>query len=950
MTKPNRNFLGWHAPLLHLAADYLVAHHTDDTGRLDLRNVTLILPGARATHRLEEILAESAAKLPNPAWYPPEFQTPHALPERFYETKKPVASEVFQWCAWIDAIRRLQREDHTMFRRLLPKTPERFEALLTLGRLFARLHYDLAAEGIDFKKVAEMCREIGIESEIPRWNALAKLQTFYASDNADPSKRGFLDQYGLWDRQSARLFAIREQSNEERQRIEKQLAGQKFYLIGLVDMNRLQKEILRKFAAHIELLVFAPKDFEHDDTVFHEDKRFDEFGCLRPEGWVDAPIEIDSEQITFTGEPSDQADTVLRKISALKRPHARGEIVVCVPSKEVVPFLQHRLDRTLLVVGTPIQHSGAFRLLKAWQQFLKSRSFADFATWLRHPDIESFVRRKSDELKATDILTLLDNYHNKHFPVSVDGSFDDDDNNNAAAPLREVWKILAATFSLDDVSTRSPQECCRVIESALEVCYDSNNDDNQTEAALSQIRSAIAELSQLPPTFEFTLIESLELLAAQLESVNVPSRSGGDGSVDDAIDLVGWLDLAMDDAPAVIVTSFQDGIVPSFQNHDLFLPDKLRHRLGVNDNRRRCTRDAYALTVLLESRKRDGEVHLIAGRHSASGDLQLPSRFLFATSDTKLVAERVKQFTGDPEVLPQMLFKNAVSAGQRDKHAFAIPSLPLPPTNPIQAISVTEFKTYLECPYRYFLSRQLRLVELDDAALEMPANSFGSMVHKVLRQFGKSDLRDSSSARDIREFLETCLERDAKKLFGASPRATVAVQIERARARLASFATWQVEWRSRGWRIADVEYPAPDVELAGLTLHGQIDRIDRNDATNEIIVWDYKTGKDGADPKSAYSERAGEWSDFQLPLYRYILRQSRYVAPNVAIRLGYINIARAGTAEKIADWSDDVIAAAIDRASEIASEIVSCDWRSVEPVGPPPKYDNYAVSCQTKTT
>ena len=69
------------------------------------------------------------------------------------------------------------------------------------------------------------------------------------------------------------------------------------------------------------------------------------------------------------------------------------------------------------------------------------------------------------------------------------------------------------------------------------------------------------------------------------------------------IELLGWLELPLDRAPALVATSFNEGCVPTSVNSDLFLPNALRQQLGLLDNRRRYARDAYALSVLLASRQ-----------------------------------------------------------------------------------------------------------------------------------------------------------------------------------------------------------------------------------------------------------------------------------------------------------------------------------------------------------
>src|SRR5439155_17417631 len=108
----------------------------------------------------------------------------------------------------------------------------------------------------------------------------------------------------------------------------------------------------------------------------------------------------------------------------------------------------------------------------------------------------------------------------------------------------------------------------------------------------------------------------------------------------DAVELLGWLELPLDDTPAAIVTSFNEGFVPTSLNSDLFLPNELRRRLGLYDNARRFARDAYAVSLLRHARR---DVVWLVGRRDADGNPLIPSRLLFATEPARL-PERVLRF------------------------------------------------------------------------------------------------------------------------------------------------------------------------------------------------------------------------------------------------------------------------------------------------------------------
>lgn len=93
------------------------------------------------------------------------------------------------------------------------------------------------------------------------------------------------------------------------------------------------------------------------------------------------------------------------------------------------------------------------------------------------------------------------------------------------------------------------------------------------------------------------------------------------------------------------VVDFNDGQVPTASTSDLFLPDRLRTELGLDDDAHRYARDAYALSVLTRTRQ---QLRLVFFRSDSEGNLRLPSRLLFAAQDEVRV-NRCLRFFGESE-------------------------------------------------------------------------------------------------------------------------------------------------------------------------------------------------------------------------------------------------------------------------------------------------------------
>jgi len=904
-----RIFLGNNRPLLHLTADYLL-HRFSQGDRLDMRNVILTFQEQRAINRLEEILAERAEKI-DTAWYPPEFLTIGNLPERFYKLKHPLAEELPRLFAWLTAIDQIDDEYPDLLRRLIPVPPKRddLESRMALAKIFAKLYREIAADSLDFTYVAKMCQKLKIESESARWEALDHLQRKYLDR---------LDSLQIWDTQAARLYALQRPQEFDEKRAQFQKENTQILLVGVVDMNIQQKELLLHFSEFVTPLVFAPEDWED---------RFDDLGCLIPHTWQNVHIELNDEQIHIVESTNNQAEEVLRCLTNLKGTYAPQEIIIGVPDKQVVPFIEQQLEqadiKTRMVAGKPIQQTPVYRFLETLLPFLEVQTFARFAALVRHPDVEMYLRSKLPNL--VNIAATLDKCHTDFLPLNWEAA-------DQVDSLKAVRQELQALLETQDIAI-----ILRDIFSAQ------NRDEGYRQIfdTLSQIVQTTQ--SKDCDSVKFSLVDTIRLVLMLVESAKIPVPHEPK-----AVELIGWLDLAMDDANIVLVTGMNDGTVPSFQTSDMFLPDGLRQQLSIEDNSRRFARDAYALTCLLATRQYDSRrAQFIGSRRSVEGDPMAPSRLFFAADD-ETVTKRVRRFFSEnQETHPRIKFVQE----EKPLVQFDSPE-PEPLGSEIKTMSITEFAEYKKCPYRYYLKYRVkpRLQVLNDADTEMNANTFGSLVHGALEAFGKTkELKHSTSADSIKDFLVQAVREKVRQQFGERSRSVVAIQAERAIRRLEAFADWQANWALE-YEILDTELRFEenhfllDVDGKTMGLRGRIDRIDRHKRTNALVIWDYKTGV-SADPKD--HQKKGEWVDFQLPLYYHLLSQHTQYADFLrqGFQLGYIHLPPdvTKTGNKFAPWDHATLLSAIDEARQIVRSIWNNEFKKVVP---PPKYSEaFAAIC-----
>ncbi|MCR4412694.1 MAG: PD-(D/E)XK nuclease family protein, partial [Thermoguttaceae bacterium] len=711
-----RIFLGWNRPGLARVAEYLIEQWAKP-GALDLSGVTVVVPGGRAGRRLLEILVDYADQR-GTALSPPEIVTLGRLPELLYVPKRPFADELTQQLAWIAALRRCEPKEVEPFLPAMPATGD-LPAWLALAEMLARVHRELAADGLGFLDVEAQGRRVSGFCESPRWRALAAVQRRYLET---------LDSLGLWDVQTARLVAVRQRECQTRSDV---------VLAGTVDLNRVQRQLLDQIAARTTALVLAPADLSD---------RFDGYGCLRPAAWQEAPIGIDDEQIEWVAGPAEQAAAAVRTIAGYGGRYAGDEITVGVPDPEVVPFLEQYLRQcgvaTHSAAGRPIGRTAPCALLAAAAEHLASRRFATLAALVRHPDLQDRLAAQGVE---GDYLSELDAYAGQHMPYTVDGPW--------LGPPEERRTIEQVHRAVEDLLAGlrgSPRplpawgqpilDLLTAVFGARPLCATAEP-DRTVLSACERIRSAVLDLRELPAELAPSVsgAEAVRLVLGQVEGESIPGIAERG-----AIELLGWLELPLDDAPALVVTGFNEGIVPSAVRADLFLPNQLRTELDLDDSDRRYARDAYALSVLAASRER---LKLIGGRRSAAGDPLAPSRLLLACDAERAARRTVRLFSAAEAPAPAAPLPGAPLPG-RARSAFDVPR-PQKLAEPVTSMRVTEFRDYLACPYRYYLRHRLGLGALDDSAEELDGGSFGALAHEVLRAFGESKVALSTDPDEI---------------------------------------------------------------------------------------------------------------------------------------------------------------------------------------------------------
>ncbi len=918
VNSPNiqRTFLGWSRPVLVEAVERLFERHAK-AGEWDLRRWTIVLPSGLARRRLQELLALRAQQS-SLVLYPPQIVTVGQLPEYLYVAQFPFASDLVQVLTWVSALQATPMES---LQQILPQPPHRdaTEQWLELGRMLSGLHRELASDSLDFEMVQKALIN---HPESPRWQALSGVQKRYLDK---------LRTLGLWDVQTARLTALR---NKEPQ------TDRQILVIGAVDLNRTQRGFLQAVAANVEVWVAAP--IERSDA-------FDDYGCVVADRWQEASLTLNESQLWVGNTPSDIAELTAACLADLgDRYHAR-DLTLGVPDISIVPIVQHHLSLANIHArhgaGTPLVQSEPARLLILIGKYLKQRTFQSFADLVRHPAIENVLSQQRIDV-SSDWLAILDQYSSEAVPRVIDDHLCEKlDGSHVYHDVTEaINKWLGKLNGRSQPLSAWVQPILQVMRTAYlpEKCDLEDAEESQLYHAASQLCDMIVSLRDIPPALEpkLTVGEFIDWIASSMAGKLVPEPT--DAS---ALEMLGWLELALDDAAGLVIAGLHDGVVPESANADAFLPNQLRRQLGMMDNAARYARDMYALQVMVHARQ---FLKIIVGKTDHQGDPLVPSRLLLACDLAELpgrVLRLVSEDTVDTRPPVETRWKAVHGASQ----------IPIPKPGEVKVprtITVTAFRDYLQCPYRFYLRHVLKLREQVDVGAELDARQFGNLLHDTLALLHGNPISQSDNPDAVEEFLVLQLHRLATEKFGAHAPAGVLIQIEQAEQRLRAFAAHQARHAGEGWQIHCVEkgVELEDRLLIGdspkaMTLIGRIDRIDFNPQTRQWAIWDYKTSDNAKEPVKVHWTKDAGWKDLQLTLYRKIAPRLGADGP---MQVGYIVLPKQSrdTGFAPADFTSEQLAQADQLAIDVVADIQAGKFwpDQLEEV----EFDSFSKICQTR--
>ena len=873
-----------------------------------LPSTLVIVPTSQAGRRLREAMAEQAGALLSP-----KIVTPGSL----LRTPDPtVAVEWVEQLAWLETLEDI--DDWSPFAALLPEPPEKGGSWAEAMALeFVALRRSLQESGLTLEAAAAM---LGQSIEAERWACLKRLEKTMESK---------LRQWGYESRSRVLARGI-------------SLPGgiSRIVLAGLSELPPILRKALQDSALPIVALIGAPAN---------EAELFCEFGTplaawsekisILPEG--------DRGSVLLVADSKQQAIEALRLVAEARTESPELAIGSGDASDGEV------LARSFTENGWSAFHPGArsietgiARWFAIWSQWLAKPDLKLVSDLLALPETEALVGTRRAEI-AADLAQLRHDY-------MIAGSDDLRRLAHETSPLRE----------------REKQTAKRLLPALLS--YEKHRDAfvrDGADKAMDDMLKLFAEREESPGPEFVAMQEFVERAAPLMRRMNRKPDFWGSLMLsqipspvpkppeDRVIDIQGWLELFFEPGKHLVLCGMNEGRVPAAISNDPWLGENARQWLGLITANQRAARDAFLFHSMIEARRNNGRVDILCAKSGARGEALLPSRLLLNTTPEEL-PQRVKSLFKEIQPPESSLVWERDWAWQAPRHATK------------NRMSASTMRTYISCPFRYYLKHLCGMQAMEPERKEWNARDFGTIPHRILEEFGKDAVaKESTDPEFISDWFSSRLDEAVAQLHGKSPALAIRIQTEALRQRLQWTAKIQAEQRDMGWQIIEVESPVK-IELGDFTITAQIDRIDRHEKTGALRVVDYKTGK--IDPvrqahikkENTRQERPAHlaaddcplfftlpgktkpephrWIDLQVALYSQAVMQDQQTLAYPA----YFHIGATKKEVCISEWPDfsqEDLDSAMKSAQWIANQIqAGIFWPPVDK----PTYDDFAIlSC-----
>lgn len=431
----------------------------------------------------------------------------------------------------------------------------------------------------------------------------------------------------------------------------------------------------------------------------------------------------------------------------------------------------------------------------------------------------------------------------------------------------------------EDKSVIALEHCTELIF-RMKANYDGNKQNNNLELEyLYRFNTLFNQISELNSNYEH--LNSIGTLHSIYKELLSSETLDFKGEPLEGLQIMGMLESRVLDFETVIISSVNEGILPSGKTNNSFIPFDVKVENKLPTYKEKDAVYTYHFYRLLQRAKNvyilyNTEIDALKGGEKSRFITQLEIedihqiKHTIVSPDVPVIEKKLKQIPKTPLVISSL--KNLASKG----------------------FSPSSLTNYMRNPIDFYHEKILGIKQFDEVEENIAANTLGSVIHNTLEDFYKpleGGLLTLNHLRIFKSKIKGTVTKHFKDLYkdGDFTKGKNLIIFEIAQRYISNFINSEIESLKSGDIIKIIAIEADEkieIEIEDLNfpikLTGKVDRIDEFNGVTRVI--DYKSGKVEQNKVEIVNWEAlttdyDKYSkSFQVLCYAYMMYQKKLIS------------------------------------------------------------------------
>lgn len=623
-----------------------------------------------------------------------------------------------------------------------------------------------------------------------------------------------------------------------------------YIFAGFNALNIAEEKIIHDFLFRNRAEIYWDNDFFYTENNIAAGKYFKKYKKEWPyykthqfkweKDLINTTKNIEIDAVPKNISQIKKVSTILQK---LIKENKIQKTAVILGNEKLLPVLLNSLPKEIehvnITMGYELQniplsalfdHIFNLHLHKSKFKQIESYYYKDFTKIIQHPSIKLFWT--DNILFKEKLKTLL--YKNKTIFIS---QTDINDLISSASKFEEIFTLLFRPWDNDTN---------KVLERFISIIELLNNNENLTiidKEYLFRFHNIFQQLINLNRDYGFILnLNTLYQFYKQLLKTESLSFQGEPLK---GLQIMGLLESRVLDFENVIITSVNEGFIPSGNTQNSFIPFDIKIEKGLPTSKEKDAIFSYHFFRLFHRAK---NIYLLYNSETDDFGSGEQSRFITQLEIEKYTGNLdhikvtkntiIPKFISDPITLKEIKKSDDILARLQELAK--------------QGFSPSSLSSYIRNPLDFYKRKILGIKEFNKVEETVAANTFGTIIHDTLENLYQPFIGEYITINEIKNLknkikIEVTKQFDKHYSLKAITTGKNYLSFEIAKQFVLNFLNFEISYLEKNKKIkilALEEELALDVPIEGLPfsvkIKGKVDRIDMVDGVIRII--DYKTG------------------------------------------------------------------------------------------------------------